>query len=119
MDKQSLVTGLAAGTIGFGVAGTLAPSALLSIYGAEATPTARFMTRLWGSRNLALGVLTVQLEGKARDTLLQVAVGLNLVDALIGLVAPAVDGSPATASRAAAATSALFAGLAGYAASLD
>jgi hypothetical protein len=118
MDRQEAAQGVAAGAIGFGVVGVLAPGALLKAYGADTSPTARAMTRLWGTRNLVLGVLTLQLDGNAQDTVLAAAMTLNLSDSLLGLLAPALDGLPARTSLAASLTSGAFAGLAGYARSL-
>jgi hypothetical protein len=119
MDKQGLVQGLAAGAIGFGVMGAVAPGTLLRIYGADPTPSTRSMTRLWGTRNVVLGVLTLQLRGDAQDTMLSAAMYLNLADSLLGVIGPALDNSPAKTGLLAAASSGLFAGIAGYAKSLD
>ena len=118
MDKQGLVQGIAAGSIGFGVLAVAAPGVLLKTYGTDASPSTRGMTRLWGTRNIALGFLTLQLEGDAQDLILSAAVAVNLADSLIGLLAPALDDLPARSSLAASLTSAAFAGAAGYAKSL-
>src|SRR3954471_20982807 len=115
MDKQALVQGLAAGAIGFGVLAAVAPGPLLSAYGTDPSPSARSMTRLWGTRNIVLGILTLQLKGDAQDTILSAAMGLNIADSVLGLIAPSLDRSPARTGLLASATSGLFAGLAGYA----
>ena len=114
VNKDSLVKGISLGTIGFGVAGAAAPSLLIKSYGSVPTPTARFLARLWGSRNLTLGVLLLQLEGKARDDLLRLGVAMSALDTVLGLLAAPVDGLPASTGIAAAATSAGFAGLFSY-----
>ncbi len=119
MDKQPLVQGMAAASIGFGVLGALAPGALLKTYGTDASPSTRSITRIWGTRNIVLGVLTLQLDGEAQDTVLDAAIGLNIADSVLGLIGPRLDGSSARAGLLASATSGFFAGLAGYAKSLD
>jgi hypothetical protein len=119
MDKKSLSQGVAAASIGFGVLAALAPATMLKVYGADISPTARSMTRLWGTRNLLLGVLVLQAEGAALDTMLNAGLALNLVDSVLELVAPALDGSPGRTALQASATSALFGAVTGYAASLD
>ena len=114
MNKDSLVKGISIATIGFGVAGAAAPALLIKSYGSVPTPTARFLARLWGSRNLTLGVLLLQLEGKARDDLLRIGVGMSALDTVLGLLAAPLDGLPASTGLPAAATSATFAGLFTY-----
>lgn len=114
VDKDSLVKGISAGSIAFGVAGAAAPALLIKTYRSQPTPTARFLARLWGSRNLTLGVLMLQLEGKARDDLLRLGIAMSALDSLLGLLAAPVDGLPASTGVAAAATSATFAGLFAY-----
>src|SRR4051794_22058576 len=105
MDKQGLVQGLAAGSIGFGVVGALAPGLLLKTYGADTSPTALSMTRLWGTRTIVLGALTLQLDGDALDKMLGAAVALNIADSLLGLITPALDNFPARTGLLASATS--------------
>jgi hypothetical protein len=118
MDKQDVAQGIAAGAIGFGVLAVAAPSTLLRMYGAEPTPSARSMTRLWGTRNIVLGLLTFQLEGDARDVALNSGMALNLADSVVSLLAPALDGMAPRTALAASLTSAGFAGAGGYAKSL-
>src|SRR4051812_24227327 len=92
MDKQALRQGIAAASIGFGVVAVVAPETLLKTYGAAASPTARGMTRLWGTRDIVLGVLNLQATGDTVDLMLRAGAALNIADSLLGLLAPALDG---------------------------
>lgn len=106
MDDDALVKGLTAGAIGFGVAGVVAPDLLVRSYGIkDPSPGLRFMTRLWGTRNLVLGSLMIALP-KERATLLKFDAAMNLADSLIGFTAA---GLPAQTRVMAGLTSGAFA----------
>lgn len=114
-----MVTSLSAAAIGFGVAGSVVPKVLISTYSSKATPPARLLARLFGSRNLALGILGLQLDGAALDAFIRTAVVMSAADAAFGLLAAPVDGLPASTGMATAVTGSIFAGLYAYALSLD
>jgi hypothetical protein len=97
-----------ASTLGFGVAGLLAPNLLAGAYGvSDPAPEYTYVARLWGSSLLVLGTLSLKSEpGEARRSLLTAAVAQNVADALAALTA---SGMPARTRLMAAATSAGFA----------
>jgi hypothetical protein len=97
-----------AGTLGFGVAGLLAPNLLAKTYGVrDPAPEYTYVARLWGSSLLVLGSLSLQTEpGEARRRLVTAAAAQNVADGLAALTA---TGMPWSTRLLAAATSAGFA----------
>ncbi len=111
-DADTVGTAVAAGAVGFGAAGLLAPKLVVRTYGLPDTGPFRFLTRLWGTRTAALGALML-LDGtpRGRRNLVLVAAAMNAVDAGVALSA-----GPDVSTRTkvmAAATSGTFALAAG------
>jgi hypothetical protein len=88
------VTGLAYGRIAVGTVALVSPSlaARLLLLDKRANPQLPYMTRLFGSREIALGALTVASSGAARERLVQVGIAVDGADVLTGL-AGAVSGA--------------------------
>lgn len=87
-DADTIGTAVAAGAVGFGAAGLLAPKLVVRTYGLPDTGPFRFLTRLWGTRTAALGALML-IEGnpRSRRNLVLVAAAINAVDAGVALSA--------------------------------
>ncbi len=83
------ITGLAYGRIAIGALSLLSPSltSRLFLLDPKSNPQLSYMGRLFGSRELALGALTLASSGAARRQLVQVGVAVDGADALTGLVA--------------------------------
>lgn len=109
----SLDGAVGAGAVAFGVAGALVPALVGSAYGmGQADSGQVFMTRLWGSRNLALGGIVLSAGSPAeRKRFAAVGAGMNAIDVAAAALTP---GLPLQTRVMAGATSALFAGLLGY-----
>jgi hypothetical protein len=87
MDKATVLQGLGVVGVGFGVAALVAPDWLSGIYGLESTPTTRMAARLFGSRNLALGVAaSLASNDEDRDKVLALTLGISGLDVLSALV---------------------------------
>ena len=101
------------GALAFGASGLLAPDTLARLYRIpDGDPSFRFITRLWGTRTAALGVLALTAGSTAaKRRMLGPLVAMNGVDVVVAL---ASTGLPARARLLAAATSAAFAGLGAY-----
>ncbi len=87
-EKARITNGIAVASIGYGVSGLLAPSVLARFYGLADTAEARYLGRLFGSRDVALGALMLSAADEDRDGMLLLAAGINVLDtaaALIGL----------------------------------
>ncbi len=107
-DAETVGNAIAAGAIGFGAGGLLAPSLVIRTYGLPDTGPFRFLTRLWATRNLALGALVlIERSPARRRTLAGVGAAMNAMDAGVALTAGR-DLSRRTKVMAAA-TSATFA----------
>lgn len=83
IDSDALRQGLAWGAIGFGAVAAAAPRVFTSVYGLADSGELRVMTRLWGSRTAALGLVLLGAEGEESRRLSRLAVGMNLADALV------------------------------------
>jgi hypothetical protein len=85
------VTGLAIGRIVIGIVSLVSPSlaARLFLLDARANPSLPYMTRMFGSREIALGGLTLAASGDARRRLVQVGVAIDGADAFTGIAAAA------------------------------
>jgi hypothetical protein len=85
------ITGLAFGRIAVGTVSLVSPSlaAKLFLIDARANPQLPYITRMFGSREIALGGLTLASSGAARNRLVQVGIAIDGTDALIGLVGAA------------------------------
>jgi hypothetical protein len=88
------ITGLAVGRIAVGTISLLSPklAARLFLLNAKTNPQLPYVTRLFGSRELALGGLTLAASGVARRQLVQAGVAIDSADAVTGLIGT-VNGS--------------------------
>ena len=87
-DAETVGTAIAAGAIGFGIGGLLAPSLVIRTYGLPNTGPFRFLTRLWATRNLALGALTLlDASPQRRRTMAAVGAAMNAMDAAVAVSA--------------------------------
>ena len=103
------VTNLAG--LAFGVLGTVAPQALLRSYGAtDDDAVLGHMTRLWGTRTIAICTLGLLADDSAsRRRLASVAVAMNAVDTVVGIAGG--SGVPAKLRWQGALTSGAFAAI--------
>ena len=85
------VTGLAVGRIAVGLVSLVSPSlaAKLFLLDGAANPSLPYLSRMFGSREIALGGLTLVSSGEARRRLVQVGVAVDAADVLTGLSAAA------------------------------
>jgi uncharacterized protein DUF4267 len=90
------ITGLAYGRIAVGTISFLSPSlaAKLFLLNARANPQLSYMSRLFGSREIALGALTLASSGQARRRLVQLGVAVDGADAWTGIVTAANGSVP-------------------------
>ena len=81
------LAGLAAGRIGLGLLGRLAPRRTATMFGAgaAATPELDYMTRVFGARALALGVGYLASEGEARRLWQRLAFVCDVSDTIAGI----------------------------------
>jgi hypothetical protein len=88
------ITGLAYGRVVIGALSLLSPSltAKLFLLDPKANPQLGYMGRMFGSRELALGAITLASSGDARRRLVQLGVAVDGADAYTG-IATAVTGS--------------------------
>ncbi len=88
------ISGLAYGRVGLGLVSLLAPrlAAKMLLLDPELNPQLLAVTRMFGSREIAVGGLTLAASGAAREQLVQVGVAIDGADVLTGLVA-AVSGA--------------------------
>jgi hypothetical protein len=85
------VTGLAIGRIAVGTVALLSPglAAKMFLLDGAANRSLPYMTRMFGSREIALGGLTLTSSGEARRRLVQVGVAVDGADAFTGIAAAA------------------------------
>ena len=85
------ITGLALGRIVVGAVSFVSPglAARLFLLNPTANPQLGYMSRLFGSREVVLGGLTLASTGAARRQLVQVGVAVDSADALTGVVSAA------------------------------
>jgi hypothetical protein len=90
------LTGLAYGRIALGTLAFASPSlaSKLLLLDQRANPQLPYVTRLFGSREVALGALTLASSGAARERLVQVGVAVDGADALTGVAAAASGAVP-------------------------
>ena len=81
------VTGLACGRIAVGTLSLLSPrlAAKAFLLDPDVNPQVPYVTRLFGSREIALGALTLAASGAARRQLVQVGIAVDGADAFTGL----------------------------------
>ncbi len=101
------------GAVGFGALAVLAPRLFQGIYGLKGDGNLMAMSRLWGSRTAAIGVIGLLSRGSGNyKNLLAVGSAMSVVDTLI-----IANAGPDVALRSrvmGAATSAAFAGAGAY-----
>lgn len=82
-EAHKVTAGLA---LAFGAAGVLAPRALTSTYGLhDDSPDYRYLARMWGARNAAIGVLSLTAEGDAKRLVCGVTAAMGAVDTFVVL----------------------------------
>jgi len=88
------ITGLAYGRIAIGALSLLSPSltARLFLLNPSTNPQLSYMGRMFGSREVALGLITLASTGEARKKLVQLGVAVDGADAYTGIVT-AVSGA--------------------------
>jgi hypothetical protein len=89
MNADSTVKALAALRVVIGVAAWLAPRQSGKGFGLdpEANPQAPYLGRLFGARDVALGVGTLQASGEARKQWLRIGIAVDAADAAAALAA--------------------------------
>lgn len=103
-DTATLRTAISTGGLAFSAAGLLAPRALVSSYGAEATPEISHVIRLWAAANAALAVGGFTQDEDKR--FFQTALATNAAGVVSALLA---TGAPARARVTSVVTSGAFA----------
>jgi hypothetical protein len=103
------ITGLAFGRIAVGAVSLVSPSlaARLFLLDPVANPQLAPVTRMFGSREVALGAITLASSGAARRSLIQIGIAVDAADAATGIAAAA---SGATRKRAGLVLAAVAAG---------
>ncbi len=88
------ISGLSIGRIVLGVVSLLAPrlAAKLMLLDSDANPQLPLVTRAFGSREIALGALTLTSSGEARERMVQTGVAVDAADVVAG-IATAAKGS--------------------------
>ena len=83
------ITGLALGRIAVGTVSLLSPglAAKLFLLNPTTNPQLPYVTRMFGSREIALGGLTLASSGAARRQLVQVGIAVDSADAVTGILA--------------------------------
>ena len=90
------ITGLAYGRIAVGTLSLLSPklAAKAFLLDPAANPQLGYLTRLFGSREIALGALTLASTGAARRALIQAGVAIDSADAVTGILGAASGAVP-------------------------
>ena len=90
------ITGLAYGRIAIGALSLLSPSltAKLFLLDPKANPQLGYMGRMFGSREIALGAITLASSGEARRRLVQLGVAVDGADAYTGIATASPARSP-------------------------
>ena len=90
------ITGLAYGRISIGTLSLLFPSftARLFLLDPRSNPQLPYMGRLFGSREIALGAITLASSGDARRRLAQLGVAVDGADTATGIVSAASGSVP-------------------------
>lgn len=80
------VTGISLGRIAIGVASLAAPDTAAKLFRLDpaANPQLSYMTRMFGSREIALGTVTLLSRGRTRSALTLVGVAVDGADAYAG-----------------------------------
>ncbi len=90
------ITGLAYGRVAIGALSLLSPSltARLFLLDPKANPQLSYMGRMFGSREIALGAITLASSGDTRRRLVQLGVAVDGADAATGVVTAASGAVP-------------------------
>ncbi len=112
------VTGLSLGRIAIGAAALTAPTLTTRLFRLDgaANPQLPYLLRMFGSREVALGALTLLAPPSARRTVVAAGIAVDVADAVAGVMA-ARDGSvskPTGAFLTGPALGATAAGIAGW-----
>jgi hypothetical protein len=85
------ITGLAYGRIAVGTVSLLSPSlaAKMFLLSPKTNPQLPYVTRMFGSREIAIGGLTLISTGAARERMIQVGIAVDGADAVTGMMAAA------------------------------
>jgi hypothetical protein len=114
-NVDSVFRAVGAGSLAFGVVGTVAPGTLRRTYGDKASSggSLEYFNRTWGTRTAVLGALALMATSDPeRKRMAQLAAGMNALDTLVALGSDI----PRTTRWMAALSSAAFSVAAGYAA---
>jgi hypothetical protein len=89
MQNDSAVKTLAGIRFAVGLAAWVAPRVAAKGFGlnADANPQSPYLGRLFGARDVALAVGTVQAEGESRRQWLRIGVGVDVADSLAAIAA--------------------------------
>ncbi|GAA4126005.1 hypothetical protein GCM10022215_34990 [Nocardioides fonticola] len=84
------VTGLSLARIGIGALALARPDTAAQAFGLDpaSNPQATYVTRLFGSREIALGTITLLSRGKARPGIVLLGVGVDAADVATGYLGP-------------------------------
>lgn len=84
------VTGLSLGRIAIGAAALARPDLVARTLGLDPVgqPQAAYMARMFGSREIALGALTLVSRGRGRAGVVLLGVGVDAADAATGYLGP-------------------------------
>jgi hypothetical protein len=90
------ITGLAYGRVTLGTLALLFPSlaSRLFLLDPKANPQLSYMGRLFASREIALGAITLASSGAARRKLVQLGVAVDGADAVTGILSAASGSVP-------------------------
>ena len=82
------VTGLSLGRIVVGAVSFAKPSLAAGMFGLDVAnnPQGPYLARLFGSREIALGAATLLARGSTRRNLVLAGIGVDLADALTGVL---------------------------------
>jgi len=111
------VTGLSLGRIAVGAVAFARPDVAAGLFGLDLAnnPQSPYVTRLFGSREIAIGALTLVSRGTTRRNLVLAGIGIDLADAVTGVLGIQDKSVPAKtgAMLVAPAVGAVFSGIAG------
>src|ERR1700760_1422182 len=84
---MNVVTGLSLGRLAIGTVALASPDLAGKLFrlDAEANPQLPYMTRMFASREIALGAVTLLARGKARRKLVALGMGVDGADAFAGI----------------------------------
>jgi len=81
------VTGLALGRVAIGLTALASPGMAAKLFRLDAAdnPQLPYMSRMFGSREVALGAITLMAKGKARRKLVALGIAVDGADAFAGI----------------------------------